>query len=268
MNLQGLTIVLTGASSGIGEAAAYQLAARGARLCLVARRQAELEQVQAAIRSNGGEAWVYPCDLADPVSLDQCASAILGEHGRVDVLVNNAGRSIRRPIVAALDRPHDYERTIQLNYLGAVRLPLRLLPRFLAQGSGHVVNVSTMSSQGPIPLFSAYLASKTALESFSRSLLAELGHKGITSTVVYYPMVRTPMSSRTRIYKNMRMLDVDSAAGWIVEAVSRRPARVTSLLGTLGGIALAALPGTVTRYTQPLFRRMDKRLKATLEKSP
>ena len=264
MNVHGQTIVLTGASSGIGEVAAMQLARRGARLCLVARREEELLRVQAAIKAEGGQVWSYICDLADPAALDECAAAILSEHKRIDVLVNNAARSIRRPIIEALDRPHDYERTIQLNYLGAVRMTLRLLPRFLAQGSGHVVNISTLSSQIPIPLFSAYLASKTALESFSRSLLAELGHKGITTTVVYFPMVRTPMSSKTKIYQNMRMLDVDSAAGWIVEAVEKRPVRVTSTLGTIGSLAMAALPGVVTRYTQPLFRRMDKRLKEKL----
>jgi len=262
--IQGQTIVITGASGGIGEQAAYQLAAQGARLCLVARRAAELQRVQAAIKAAGGLAWIYPCDLADPADLDHCADAILRDHARVDVLVNNAARSIRRSIVDALDRPHDYERTMQLNYISAVRLTLRLLPGFLAQGSGHVVNISTLSSQIPIPLFSAYLSSKTALESFSRSLLAELGHRGITTTVVYFPMVRTPMSSKTSIYKHMRMMDAPRAAGWIVEAVEKRPARVTSTLGTVGSLVMAALPGAATRLTQPLFRRMDQKLKAKL----
>ena len=265
MDINGQTIVLTGASSGIGAVAARQLAALGARVCLVARREDELRQVQQDIQAAGGQAWIYACDLADPASLDQCAESILREHRRIDVLVNNAARSIRRPITEALDRIHDYERTIQLNYLGAVRLTLRLLPRFLAQGSGHVVNISTLSSQIPIPLFSAYLASKSALESFTRSLVAELEHKGITATVVYFPMVRTPMSSKTGIYKHMRMMDVDRAAGWIVTAVSKRPARVTSPVGTIGSLAMAALPGVVTRWTQPLFRQMDRRLRQKLE---
>ncbi len=262
--VQGQTIVITGASGGIGEEAAYQLAAQGAKLCLVARRAAELQRVQATIKAAGGQAWIYPCDLADSADLDRCADAILRDHARIDALVNNAARSIRRSIVDALDRPHDYERTIQLNYLSAVRLTLRLLPRFLAQGRGHVVNISTLSSQIPIPLFSAYLSSKTALESFSRSLLAELGHRGITTTVVYFPMVRTPMSSKTSLYKHMPMMDAARAAGWIVEAVVKRPARVTSTVGTVGAVVMAALPGVATRLTQPFFRRMDKKLKDKL----
>jgi len=265
MDIHGQTIVITGASGGIGAVAAKKLAGLGARVCLLARREDELRQVQQDIQAAGGQAWIYPCDLADPAALDQCANAILREHPRIDVLVNNAARSIRRPITEALDRVHDYERTIQLNYLGAVRLTLRLLPRFLEQGSGHVVNISTLSSQIPIPLFSAYLASKTALESFTRSLVAELEHKGITATVVYFPMVRTPMSSKTSIYKHMPMMNLDRAADWIVTAVLKRPARITSPVGTLGGIAMAALPGLVTRLTQPLFRQMDKRLKQKLE---
>ncbi|AXQ28726.1 SDR family NAD(P)-dependent oxidoreductase [Solimonas sp. K1W22B-7] len=265
MDLYGKTIVLTGASGGIGEEAAKQLARAGAQLCLVARREEELQRVRREIEAEGGRASIHACDLADPADLERCADAILAQHPRIDVLVNNAARSIRRPIREALDRVHDYERTMQINYFGALRLTLRLLPRFLEQGSGHVVNISTMSSQVPIPLFSAYLASKSALESFSRSLNAELAHKGVTSTIVYFPMVRTPMSSKTAIYKHMPMMDTAKAAGWIVEAAAKRPARVSSPMGTLGGLAMAALPGVVTRLSQPLFRQMDKQLKRKLQ---
>ncbi len=260
MGLRGQTVVLTGASSGIGAEAAVQLARQGVRVCLVARRQQELLQVQARIQATGGQAWVYPCDLVDHDDLDRCAQNILQEHPRLDALVNNAARSIRRPILETLDRPHDYERTIELNYLAAVRLTLRLLPRFLQQGHGHIVNISTLSSQIPIPLFSAYLASKSALESFSRSLLAELGDQGITTTVVHFPMVRTPMSAKTGIYQHMRMLNPERAAGWIIDALEKRPVRLTTSLGKLGALAMAALPGTVTRFSQPLFRAMDQRL--------
>ncbi|HAJ42579.1 MAG TPA: short-chain dehydrogenase, partial [Alcanivorax sp.] len=192
--------------------------------------------------------------------------AILHEHPRVDALVNNAAHSIRRPILEALDRIHDYERTMQLNYIGAVRMTMGLIPRFLEQGRGQVVNASTLSAQVPIPLFSAYLASKAALDSYSRSLNAELGHKGIQATMVYFPMVRTPMSNRTEIYKHMRMMSVEDAAGWIIKALRDRPARVGKPLGTLGSLVLAAAPGPAVRLTQPFFRRMDKNLKAKLKK--
>ncbi|MBO6850801.1 MAG: SDR family NAD(P)-dependent oxidoreductase [Marinobacter sp.] len=261
MRLAGKTVVITGSSSGIGAVAARQLAGLGARVCLVARREEELAEVQRTIVEAGGQAWIYPADLTDEASLDHCAVRILHDHPQVDVLVNNAAHSIRRPITGALDRLHDYQRTININYIAAVGLTLKLLPRMLEQGGGQVVNISTLSSQVPIPLFSAYLASKAALESFSRSLLAELGDRGIDVTVVYFPMVRTPMSSRTSIYRHMPMMDVEKAAGWIVKAVRKKPARVGSPLGTVGSLALAALPGPVTRLTQPAFRQMDRFLK-------
>ena len=197
--------------------------------------------------------------MTDEAELAACADAILAEHRRVDVLINNAARSIRRPIEQALV-------IVQINYLGAVGLTLKLLPRMLEQGHGQVVNISTLSTQVPIPLFSAYLASKSALESFSRSLQAELGHKGIDVTVVHFPMVRTPMSNKTSIYKHMRMMDTDAAADWLVKAVRERPARIARPLGNVSSVILAALPGPATRYTQPLFRLMDYRLKRKLEK--
>lgn len=260
MSINGKVIVLTGGSSGIGEAAAYQLAAAGATLCLVARREAELERVQAAVQALGAPCFIYPANLADPASIDACTERLLAEHPRIDVLINNAARSIRRSILESLDRVHDFERTLQLNYLGALRMTLRLLPRFLEQGEGQVINSSTMSAQIPIPLFSAYLASKSALDSFARSLAAEVGHRGIAVTTVYFPMVRTPMSSKTAIYRHMPMFSVDQAAGWIVRAVRERPARIGRPLGTLGQLALAALPGPVTRHSQPFFRAMDRYL--------
>ncbi|MDX1757114.1 MAG: SDR family NAD(P)-dependent oxidoreductase [Marinobacter sp.] len=264
-DVRGKTIVITGASSGIGEAAGKQLAAAGARICLVARRADELNRVRDEINSAGGAAWAYPADLTNEASLSDCVDCILDEHGRVDVLVNNAAHSIRRPIIEALDRLHDYQRTININYLAAVGLTLKLLPRMLEQGEGQVVNISTLSSQVPIPLFSAYLASKSALESFSRSMLAELSDQGIAVSVVHFPMVRTPMSNRTSIYRHMPMMNVDKAAGWIVRAIETRDARVGSSMGTLGSLALAAMPGPVTRLTQPLFRQMDKQLAAKLK---
>lgn len=255
--LTGRTIVVTGASSGIGAQAAKALASRGATVCLLARREDELDDVAGDIRFAGGTAHTYVVDLSDPAATDDVAARLLAEHPRIDVLVNNAARSIRRPITASLDRMHDYERTMAINYFGAVRLTLALVPRFLEQGHGHVVISSSMSTQLPIPLFSAYLASKSALESFTRSLVAELGSDGITATTVYFPMVRTEMSGRTDIYQAMPMLSADRAAGWLVRAVVDRPARVTSLQGAAGEIGMAALPGTLTAGMRPLFRRMD-----------
>lgn len=266
MKLNQQTIVLTGASSGIGAEAARRLAGKGATVCLVARRREQLEQVQAEIADAGGRAFIYPCDLSDSQAIEACAETLLAEHPRLDCLVNNAAHSIRRPIHQAFDRLHDYQRTMQLNYLGAVAMTLKLLPHFRAQGRGHVVNISSLSTQIPIPLFSAYLASKSALESFTRSLQAEMGHEGISTTVIYFPMVRTPMSSRTNIYKHMPMMSVNKAANWIVEGCEKRPARITRPLGRLGSLMLATAPGPVTRLPQPLFRNMDKFLAGQLKK--
>lgn len=264
-NIQGKTIVITGASSGIGAQAARQLARAGAKVCLLARREDELAEVQHQIEQEGGQAWIYPVDLTDKEALDACADHILAEHERIDVLVNNAARSIRRAIHDALDRMHDYERTMQINYFSAVHLTMRLLPRFLEQQSGQVVNISTMSTQVPIPLFSAYLASKSALESFSRSLSIELGDQGISVSVVYFPMVRTPMSSKTAIYKHMKMMDIDEAAGWIVAAIVKQSARVSSPLGVVSSVVLTALPDFVIKSTRSFFRRMDKKLAKKLD---
>ncbi|ARU57045.1 oxidoreductase, short chain dehydrogenase/reductase family [Oleiphilus messinensis] len=259
-NVRGQTVVITGSSSGIGEVAAIQLADKGAKVCLVARREDELLRVRNSIEKRGGSAFHYPADLTQPDSLNDVVDQILNDHERVDVLVNNAARSIRRPILEALNRLHDYERTMQINYIAAVNLTLRLLPHFLENGSGQVVNISTLSTQVPIPLFSAYLASKSALESFTRSLVAELGDRGIVGTVVYFPMVRTPMSSKTAIYKHMRMMGPEKAAGWIVKAIEEQPSRVSSPVGVFGSLLLSAAPGAAIEFTRPLFKRMDKKL--------
>lgn len=260
MKLAGQTVVVTGASSGIGAEAARKLARLGATVCLLARREDELLAVKADIEKAGGVAHTYAVDLADAADAGAVAKRLLGDHRRIDALVNNAARSIRRPIACSTDRIHDYERTMAINYFGAVRLTLALVPRFLEQGHGHVVSVSSMSTQIPIPLFSAYLASKSALESFTRSLSAELGSRGVTTTVVYFPMVRTPMSLATDIYQKMPMMSSDKAANWIVKAVVDKPTRVTSVPGAVGGLGMATIPGVVTKVTRPLFRRMDKSL--------
>lgn len=259
MKLRDKTIVVTGASSGIGEAASKQLADAGAKVCLLARRESKLQRLQDDITRAGGRAWVYPVDLTDEASLDSCAAALLKEHDRIDVLVNNAGDSISRPITDSLDRLNDFKRLMDINYLGAVGLSLKLLPRMLEQGGGQVINVSSMGTQVPLPYFSAYVASKAALESFSRSLLAELRYRGIDVTVVSFPLVRTPLSLEG-IMRHMPMMDVEKAGGWIVRAVRKRPTRVENAVGILSSVALAALPGPATRLPQPVFRFIEQRL--------
>ncbi|ENX57471.1 MULTISPECIES: SDR family NAD(P)-dependent oxidoreductase [Acinetobacter] len=265
MDVMEKTIIITGASSGIGEQAAIQLAQAGATVCLIARRLDELQRIQTGIQAQGGRVFIYQADLTDVEQAQSCIAQILAEHQNIDVLVNNAARSIRRPILESLDRLHDYTRTMQINYFAAVNLTLGLLPHFLANGAGHIVNISTMSTQVPIPLFSAYLASKSALESFSRSLSMELKDKGIDVSIVYFPMVRTPMSSKTAIYKHMKMLDTPAAAGWIVKAIQEKSYRVSSKTGLVANAVLNTVPTWMMNLSRPLFDAMDKRLKNKLK---
>jgi short-subunit dehydrogenase len=253
-------IVITGASSGIGEAAAVRLARKGTHLCLVARREDELLRVKARIEKAGGRASVYPADLNEPPAIDAVCAAIVKDQKRVDVLINNAGRSIRRTIKESLDRDHDFERVMQLNYFAAVRMTLRLLPVFLKQHRGHIINVSSVLAFLPAPRFAAYASSKAALDAFSRSLATELLDDNVRITVLNYPLVKTAMTAPTAVYRQMPQMDVNDAAGWIVDAVRRRPARRTTVMAHAVGVATAFAPGPVGEVVTRLFNRHLRRL--------
>ncbi|BDH59698.1 SDR family NAD(P)-dependent oxidoreductase [Tsukamurella sp. PLM1] len=217
--LRGLRIVVTGASSGIGREAAVQLAARGAHVIAVARRESELEELCAI---TGGEYRV--CDLTDTSSIDGLLSGL----GEVDVLINNAGHSIRRTIVDSTDRLHDYQRTMNLNYFAAVQLSLGVLPGMIERGRGQIVNVCTWGLlANTFPKFSAYAASKNALAIFGRSLNAEKPHPGVHATNVHFPLVRTEMITPTAEYDAVGALEPDEAGRWIVRAVTHQPVEVS-----------------------------------------
>lgn len=258
--MQNKTIVITGASSGIGAAAARKLSAHGARVILLARRAEALEKLAAEIAASGGLASYYPVDLADAEATEAVAERILEDVDGVDVLINNAGRSIRRPITESLDRPHDFQRTVDLNYMAAVRLTLKLLPGMLARGDGHVINVSSQSTQMPMPRFAAYVASKSALEGFSRSIAAELAGSGVAVTIVKYPLVRTPMSGATKLYERLPMLSPEQAAEWLVTAIAKRPARIATMPGRLWEMSTATLPGLTTEVTGRFMNYVANRL--------
>lgn len=254
------TIAITGASSGIGAAAARALARRGAKVLLIARRQEELDQLVAEIRQAGGEAQAYSADLAQSDEVEAVADRLLADHPRIDVLINNAGRSIRRGITDSLDRPHDFERTMALNYHAAVRLCLRLLPAMLERDDGQIINVSSQSTQLPMPRFSAYVASKSALEGFSRSIAAELAGTGVAVTIVNYPLVRTEMSAATPQYRRLPMMSVEQAGDWLVQAVAKRPARIATRLGRAWQLSTATAPGVTTELTGRFMNYMARRL--------
>ena len=252
VDLSGKAIVLTGASSGIGEATAHKLAARGAELILIARGVEELERVQRAIHREGGRAHVLPADLSKGESVDELADAIAEQFGTVDVLINNAGRSIRRTAADSVERFHDYERTMALNYFGPARLTLRLLPSMLEAHSGHIVNVGTWGvSAGVMPRFSAYHASKSALSAFGRSLGAECHGTGVDVSTVQFPLIRTPMIAPTSDYVSQPALTADQAASWILRAIETRPIelypRYAGLLRVIGAVSPSATDALVRR---------------------
>ena len=237
------TVMITGASSGIGKSAALEIGEAGGTVLLVARTREKLEEVQQEIEKLGGSAYVHPCDLSDADDIDRMAAEALAQHGSVDVLINNAGRSIRRSVGRSYDRFHDYQRTMQLNYFGPVKLILDLLPGMRERGSGHIINVSSIGLQTNTPRFAAYLASKAALDAFSRSIGAEIIGDGVHITTVYMPLVRTPMIAPTKMYDRFPTLSPEEAAGLISEAIRKRPKRIGTTLGNLGQLTYAVAPG-------------------------
>ena len=235
-------ILITGASSGIGKATALHLAGAGARVLLVARTREKLEETQREIEARGGRAWIHTADVSDLDSCDRLAEEVLAEHGRVDVLVNNAGRSIRRSLELSYDRFHDFERTMQLNYFGSVRLIMNLLPSMTARREGQIVNVSSIGVQANMARFSAYVASKAALDAFSRCAQTEFLDRNITFTNVYMPLVRTPMIAPTSHYKYVPTLSPEEAAELVAKALIDRPKQVSTRLGTAASVGWALWP--------------------------
>ncbi len=236
-------VMITGASSGIGKAAALEIGQAKGTVLLVARSADKLEEVGREVEALGGKAYVHRADLTDFDDIDRMATEALEMHGSVDVLVNNAGKSIRRSVSRAYDRFHDYQRTMQLNYFASVKLILDLLPVMREQGSGHIINISTIGLQTNTPRFSAYLASKAALDAFSRSIGPEVIGDGVHITTVYMPLVKTPMIAPTKIYDRFPTLTPEEAAAMITDAIRKRPKRVATTLGNIGQLGYAIAPG-------------------------
>jgi NAD(P)-dependent dehydrogenase (short-subunit alcohol dehydrogenase family) len=241
--LEGKVVVITGASSGIGEATAKALARSGGHLMLVSRTKEKLDELKGQIEAEGGKAWVYPTDLSDTDACGEMIEKVIEDHGRVDILINNAGRSIRRSVEDSYERFHDFQRTMQLNYFGAVKLILGVLPSMVAQNRGQVINISSIGAQAFPPRFAAYVASKSALEGFSRCLAPEVAHHGITVTNVHMPLVQTPMIAPTSFYSNFPIIEAEEAAEMVVEAILRRPQELSTRLGKLGEVVDVAAPG-------------------------
>ena len=240
--VRGKTVLITGASSGIGRAAALKLGAAGARVLLVARNRERLEEVAKLVERAGGTAVVLPADLTDPASAEELCGRVVQELDGVDVLINNAGRSIRRSLRLSGNRLHDFERTMAINYFAAVRLILAFLPGMRRKHDGHVINVSSIGVQTGPPRFSAYVASKAALDAFSKCAAPELIGDGIDITTVYMPLVKTEMIAPTRLYDSFSAITPAQAADLICSAVVRRPKRVSTTLGLMGEISSSVAP--------------------------
>jgi short-subunit dehydrogenase len=256
----GKIVLITGASSGIGRATALKIGEAGGTMLLVSRTKQKLDELGKEIEGLGGVAYSHPCNLTDMDDIDRMADEVLEQHGAVDILINNAGKSIRRSVNRAYDRFHDYQRTMQLNYFGPVKLILKVLPVMRERGSGHIINVSTIGLQVNTPRFSAYVASKAALDAFSRSVGPEVIGDGVHLTTVYMPLVRTPMIAPTKIYDRFPTLSPEEAADLIVEAIRKRPKRIATTLGTLGQVTYALAPGAqdlVVNRAYQLFPESD-----------
>jgi NAD(P)-dependent dehydrogenase (short-subunit alcohol dehydrogenase family) len=242
-------VVVTGASSGIGRATALKLAGAGARVILVARGEEKLVETKQEIEAAGGKCWMYTADVSDLASCDALVARVLKEHGTCHYLINNAGRSIRRGVINSFDRFHDFERTMQLNYFGALRLIMGFLPKMIEQRQGHIINISSIGVLSNAPRFSAYVASKSALDSFSACASSEFLDKGINFTTINMPLVRTPMIAPTKMYENVPTLSPEEAADLVVQAIVYKSVRIATRLGIFGAICHAAAP----RLTQILL---------------
>jgi NAD(P)-dependent dehydrogenase (short-subunit alcohol dehydrogenase family) len=246
-------VVITGASSGIGRAAALKVAERGGIPVLLARRADELAEVVAEIEAAGGRAYAYPVDLTSAEDVDSVVKDILAEHDHVDMLVNNAGRSIRRSVESSLERFHDYERCMNINYFAALRLTQALVPSMQARQFGHIVNVSSTGAQAHPPRFSAYVASKAALEGFTRVAASELLGDGITFTTIHMPLVKTAMSAPTKHYESMKGLSPAQAADMVIEALEKKPVTIDTRTGTTMEVAEAIAPRLMNTVLHAYF---------------
>jgi len=234
----------------------------------VARSLDKLEETAAEIAHRGGVASIYPCDASNMEECDRLVAAVLENHGHVDILINNAGRSIRRSLELSYDRFHDFERTIQSNYFGAVRLTMGLLPAMSARRQGQVINVSSIATLGAAPRFAAYAASKSALDAWTRAAAVEYSDRNVRFTNIHMPLVRTPMIEATTIYNSMPVLTPDEAVDMIVEAVVKKPKRIATNMGIFLQVMNAVAPKAAEVIMNTVFRMFGDSAAARGEKQP
>ncbi len=250
----GKTVVVTGGSAGIGKATALKLASAGARTIIIGRDVEKLNEACAEAEAAGAKLIPISGDLADPAQCDKLVHTLLGELGGVDILVNNAGRSIRRGIENSYERFHDFERTMQINYFGALRLTMGLLPDMSKKKRGHVINISSIGVLTNAPRFSAYVASKAALDAWTRCAASEYLDRGLHFTTINMPLVRTDMIAPTKLYQNVPTLSPDEAAGLVIDAIIHRQARIATRLGIFGQVLHAVAPRIAQIVSNTMYR--------------
>jgi NAD(P)-dependent dehydrogenase (short-subunit alcohol dehydrogenase family) len=252
--VRGKVVVVTGGTSGIGEATAYKLGEAGAHVIVVARDPEKATPVMAKLAEMGASAEFISCDLAELSSCDKLVATVAKKHGRCDYLVNNAGRSIRRGIASSYDRFHDFERTMQLNYFGSLRLIMGFMPTMVAQGGGHIINISSIGVLTRAPRFSAYVASKAALDAFSDCAASEFADNNVSFTTINMPLVKTPMIAPTKLYNHVPTLTPEQAADLVVDAIIHKPVRIATRLGIFGEILHAVAPKATQIILNTAFR--------------
>lgn len=252
--VQGKTALVTGGSSGIGLATAIRLAEAGADTIICGRDEAKLAAARKAMNEKGVDVTTYQVNLADMEDCDRFLKALVAEKGNVDILINNAGRSIRRPIDASFDRFHDFQRTMQLNYFGALRVTMGLLPDMIARESGQVINISSIGVLTNAPRFSAYVASKAALDAWTLCAASEFADVGVRFTTINMPLVRTPMIAPTKVYRDAPALSPDEAADLVVQAIIHKPVRIATRVGVAGQAMHALMPRVAQIILNSMFR--------------
>jgi NAD(P)-dependent dehydrogenase (short-subunit alcohol dehydrogenase family) len=267
-NVRGKTVLITGASSGIGQFTAIRLAEAGAHVVLVARSAEKLEETAAQIAELGGKSSSYTADISDLADCDQLVEQVLADLGHLDILINNAGRSIRRSLELSFDRFHDFERTMQLNYFGAIRLIMGFAPSMLERRQGHVINISSISTLTPSPRFSAYVASKSALDAWTQAAAVEFSDRNVRFTTIKMPLVRTPMIKATSVYDHMPVLTPDEAVDMVVEGIIHKDKRIASRLGIFLQVVTAVAPRFSEVLMNTVFRMFSDSAAARGEKKP
>jgi NAD(P)-dependent dehydrogenase (short-subunit alcohol dehydrogenase family) len=263
----GKIVLVTGASSGIGQATAIMLGRAGAHVVLVARGMEKLVETAETIKTEGGKTSLYSCDLSDMQSADKLVADVTNDLGGIDILVNNAGRSIRRSIALSYDRFHDFERTMQLNYFGCLRLILGFLPAMQEKKKGQVINISSIGVLTNAPRFSAYVSSKAALDAFSRCAAAEFNDANIAFTTINMPLVKTPMIAPTKMYDNVPTISPEQAADMVKDAIIRRPQRIATRMGMFAQVMHAVAPKSMEVVMNSAFNMFPDSAAARGEES-